>query len=273
MKNDNRIFLKDLIPFDDRGEVKIRFNTQFDGNWNPAETYTDKDEEKLLGGHYHNYSKHKSFKEGQITIGFLRLPNPDEWLLFHVGKVTKDLNVFDATGYEYEKIEKYEKYVGRLIIRFKNRCQQLIRKASTIINECEVIQILKHDYDDDIFPGYDNVRLSWEKLKRVLEKDRWQTALQNQKGVYLITDCTNNKMYVGSAYGKDMILGRWRSYVKTGHGGNIGLKKIEFDHIKKYFKYSILDIYKSTTADDVIIRRENWWKETLNTRNNGYNEN
>ena len=47
---------------------------------------------------------------------------------------------------------------------------------------------------------------------------------RTQKGVYLITDTSNGKMYVGSAYGENMILGRWKSYVKTGHGGNEGLK-------------------------------------------------
>jgi hypothetical protein len=56
--------------------------------------------------------------------------------------------------------------------------------------------------------------------------------LQNQKGVYLITDISNGKMYVGSAYGENMILGRWESYVKTYHGGNVGLKKLNDDHIK-----------------------------------------
>ena len=33
-------------------------------------------------------------------------------------------------------------------------------------------------------------------------------ALRNQKGVYLITDTSNGKMYVGSAYGDEMILNR-----------------------------------------------------------------
>lgn len=70
-----------------------------------------------------------------------------------------------------------------------------------------------------------------------------------------------------------MILGRWRAYVKTGHGGNVGLKILSFDHIKQNFKYSILGIYKSTTDDQIIIERESWWKEVLQTRKFGYNEN
>ena len=80
-------------------------------------------------------------------------------------------------------------------------------------------------------------------------------------------------MYVGSATGEDMILGRWKSYIKNGNGGNVGLKKLDFEYIKSNFTYSILDIYKSTVNDESIIARENWWKETLHTRQFGYNKN
>ena len=41
----------------------------------------------------------------------------------------------------------------------------------------------------------------------------------------------------------------------------------------KNFEYSILDIFKSTTDDQTIITRENWWKSVLKTRNFGYNKN
>ena len=80
-------------------------------------------------------------------------------------------------------------------------------------------------------------------------------------------------MYVGSAYGENMLLGRWQQYLNTGHGGNEGLKELDFDYIKKNFRYSVLDIFKSTIDDDVIISRESWWKETLLSRTFGYNKN
>ncbi len=80
-------------------------------------------------------------------------------------------------------------------------------------------------------------------------------------------------MYIGSAYGENMILGRWQSYVKTGNGGNLGLKELSFDYIKHNFKFSILDIFKSTVDDQLIIARENWWKSVLQTRKFGYNKN
>lgn len=179
----------------------------------------------------------------------------------------------NGVGYEYQTLTDYEKYIGRLIVKFKNRAQTMIRNAESVIDDCYVSQILPDTFDNDLFPGYEKINISWYEMKRVLEKDNWKTALQNQKGVYLITDNSNGKMYVGSAYGENMILGRWRAYLKTGHGGNAGLKRLSFDYIKQNFNFSILDIYKSTTDDQVILDREVWWKEVLKTRQFGYNEN
>jgi hypothetical protein len=268
------IKLNDILKLDNLKNVKVRFNLMFATNWNPIEIFKYNEIKTLLEGQYWNYNKNKSYKEGQITLGFIRIKsNENFWLLFHIGKITKDLNVFNGIGYEYETLSEYEKYFGRLIIKFKNTSQNMIRNAESVINDCEVAQILPDTFDNDIFPGYDKINISWEEMSCVIEKDTWKTALQNQKGVYLITDILNGKKYVGSAYGENMILGRWKSYVKTGNGGNVGLKILEFDYIKKNFRYSILDIYKSTTDDQIIIERENWWKEILQSRKFGYNEN
>jgi hypothetical protein len=117
------------------------------------------------------------------------------------------------------------------------------------------------------------VNVTWPELSRIISKESWKTALQNQKGVYLITDISTGKLYVGSAYGDNMILGRWQSYIKTGNGGNIELKSLNFEHIKQNFRFSILEIFKSTVNDQAIISRENWWKSVLLTRKFGYNKN
>jgi hypothetical protein len=268
----DKIKLNDILQLKNLENVKIRFNLMFGGDWNPIEVFKNKNHQQLLDGHYWNYESKKSFKEGQVTVGFIRIKG-DLWLLFHIGRITKDLNVFKGIGYEYETLTQYEKFFGRLITRYKNQSQTMIRLANSVIDECEVEQILPSIFDNDIFPGYDKVNVSWVELSRVIEKDTWKTALQSQKGVYLITDVSNGKKYVGSAYGENMILGRWQSYVKNGNGGNIGLKVLSFDYIKKNFRYSILDIYKSTIEDQVIIERESWWKEVLQSREFGYNEN
>jgi len=272
--NPNKILLNEILKLDNLDNVKIRFNLMFRDNWNPIEIFKNYDFNVLLEGQYWNYKKKKSYKAGQITLGFFRInSNDDLWLLFHAGKITKDLNILDGVGYEYEILPEYQKYFGRLIIKFKNKSQTMIRYAESVINDCEVVQILPDIFDNDIFPGYDKVNVSWEELSRLISKEIWKTALQNQKGVYLITDISNGKMYVGSAFGENMILGRWQSYIKTGNGGNVELKKLSFDYIKQNFKYSILDIFKSTVDDQLIIAKESWWKSVLQTREFGYNKN
>ena len=268
------IKLNDILNFseDELKNTKIKFNLMFGGNWNQIEIFKNNDKKTLLEGQYWNYSKNKIFKEGQNTIGFIRIKD-NLWLLFHIGKVTKDLNIFNGVGYEYEELSKYEKYFGRVIVKYKNTSQNLSRNALPLIEECEVYQVLPDIFDNDIFPGYDNIKLSWSELSRILDKESWKTALQNQKGVYLITDSSNGKMYVGSAYGENMLLGRWKNYVTNGHGGNTEFKELSFEYIKQYFTYSILEIFKSTIEDQIIINRESWWKEILQTRSFGYNKN
>lgn len=51
------------------------------------------------------------------------------------------------------------------------------------------------------------------------------------------------------------------------------IQLIEKNFKEENFSYSILDIYKSTIDDNIILKRETWWKNTLLTRKFGYNKN
>ena len=154
------------------------------------------------------------------------------------------------------------------------------RTYESMMEELEVIEILSTAYDGDEFPGYENIRLSFSQLETIIRNKRsgWLDALRNQKAVYLITDTSNGKMYVGSAtaqYG--MLLQRWTNYIDNGHGGNVELKHIVdtkgFDYIKANFQYSVLENYNARMDDNYILSREKWWKDTLCTRQFGYNKN
>lgn len=268
----DKIYLNDLFCLENLDNVRIRFIMTYPGQRNVVEQFQDYDIKGLLSHHYWNYGKHKAYKVGQDTFGFIRMNERDDtWLFFHAGTVTKDLNVYNGVGYEFDESSKFNKYYGRLIIKFHNGSQNLVRIGSNVISSCEVSRILPDIFDDDIFPGYNKVNIDWKKLKRIIAKQNWVTALENQKGVYLITDKDTGKQYVGSATGKDMILGRWMTYVKNGHGGNKNLKGLEFKYIQDNFRYSILEIFKSTTDDNTILARESWWQNTLQTRTFGYN--
>jgi len=264
------ILINDILNLKTLENTKIRFvvpNLTVD----PIELFKN-DRKELLNWLFWNYGK-KEFKVGQTAIGFVKIEK-DKWLLFDISKINNDLNIFNGVGYEYEQIKEFEKYFGRVVIEYKNKVQTLCRKADSVIRDCKVLQILEDTFDDDdIFPGYENVSKSWKELQNILNRGTWKTALENQKGIYLITDKSNGKMYVGTATGDDMIYGRWSTYIKNGHGGNAELRTLDFSHIKDNFYYSILDIYKSTTDDKIILKRESWWKKTLQSRAFGYNKN
>lgn len=266
------IKLNDILKMRDVENVKIRMLTTYASEINPLDFFRSEDNDELMNWLFWNYSNKKSYKVGEVVIGLLRLGG-DRWLLFNISKIKKDLNVYNGIGFEYEVLNEYQKYFGRVIVQYKNKAQALIRKASGMLDDCNVAQIIEDKYEDEEFPGYDKVNIKWEVMSRVLKRSSWRTALQNQKGVYLITDSFSGKMYVGSAYGKDMLLGRWEEYIKNGHGGNKDLRVLDKKYIEKNFTYSILDIFKSTIDDNVIISRESWWKEILMTRVFGYNKN
>jgi hypothetical protein len=78
-------------------------------------------------------------------------------------------------------LPEYEKYVGRLIVKFKNKAQTMIRNAESVIDDCYVSQILPDTFDNDLFPGYEKVNITWDEMNRVLEKVIGKQHLKTKK--------------------------------------------------------------------------------------------
>lgn len=214
-----------------------------------------------------------------MAICLLKL-SYDTWLLTTIKRITKDLDVNEGINYEAEELEEYRKYFGRVILKYHKTSSTQCRKYGSICDDLEVLEVLPALFDGDEFPGYDRVRLSYTQLLSIIgrQKKSWIAALENQKAVYLITDKHTGKLYVGSATSDNgMLLARWTSYANNGHGGNVELKDLVsekgFDYIKENFQYSILENYNARVDDHVILERESWWKETLQSRVFGYNSN
>lgn len=275
----NTFILNDLLRIEqkDFGNVKIRFN-QSNGVENPLDSYL-RDPEAVNTRFFLWRTKQRYFKEGQIAISLLKL-SEDKWLLTTIKRITKELDVFDGVNYEGEEIEKYKHFFGRVIVQFHKTFQSQGVMYENYYKDLVVCQVLPEIFSGNDFPGYDKVRLSYVQLEAILKcgKRDWIAALENQKAVYLITDNFNGKMYVGSATSdRGMLLQRWKSYIDNGHGGNKELINLVnekgFEYIKQNFKYSILENYNAKVDDNVILERESWWKETLQTRVFGYNSN
>lgn len=214
-----------------------------------------------------------------MAIAFLRL-TPDTWMLTTIKHIDKVLDVDDGVGYEATELEQYRKYYGRVIIKYHKTMQAQGVFYKNVKDDLVVNQILPATFEGDDFPGYDKVRLSYSQLATIINTNKrdWIAALSGQKAVYLITDMSNGKLYVGSATGKsEMLLQRWKNYMENGHGGNKELKDLVeregFDYVKKNFQYSILENFNSKADDNYIFERESWWKDTLQSRTFGYNAN
>ena len=273
------IKLNDILRLSDTqvDKAKVKFN-MYNGDEDPIDIY--KTNPDLINKQWLYWrSQNRYFDVGQIAICLVRIRN-DYWLLTTVDTVEKELNIKDGINYLGTPFEEYKSFYGRTIIKYHKTFQSNGVNLTTIINDLEVAQILPDIFDDDDFPGYDNVKLSYLQLFRILERGKkdWIAALNNQKAVYLITDTHTGKLYVGSATSdKGMLLQRWSNYVNNGHGGNKELIKIVenngFDYINKYFQYSILENYNAKVDDEIILKRESWWKDILQTRKFGYNDN
>ncbi|HQL36090.1 MAG TPA: GIY-YIG nuclease family protein [Bacillota bacterium] len=229
-------------------------------------------------GYWGWYGKNRNFSPGQWVFSFVRI-RENEWLFTSAAEV---IEVPENTWAKVKIFDKYKPYFGRLVIKLVkgNTFARYTFNLSKYIDNSNVKEILPSLYGGENFPGYDKVRVSFKQLESIIKsgKSDWIAALENQKAVYLLTDKSNGKMYVGSAtsdYG--MLLQRWRSYVTNGHGGNVELQELVknkgFDYIKANFHFSILENYNAKVDDQVVLERESWWKETLQTRIFGYNNN
>ena len=232
----------------------------------------------------YNRQKSLSFVEGVIAVGFIRI-HEDYWLLTGVVRVIKD------NGYAGPALAEYlnQKYNFRVVIKFHKYFQNGVVLAKNTIDDIEVIEIWNPDkgLDEKSFPGYKEVSIGFNELKKKLEiSDEWRTALRSRKGVYLISNKQSGKLYVGSAYGANGILGRWKTYLESGYdkneveNGKYPNKKLQelvkkegLSYIKKNFQYSILETFTDDVSDEYIISRESHWKEVLLSREFGYNAN
>ena len=204
-------------------------------------------------------------------------PKANSWLFGGIFKVKNRLK----NKYEIEEHLEHKRYVGRLILSFY-RYQGLRGRAFNLekyIDNLVVSEILPDIYEGEAFPGYDNINHDFSVLEAIIQKEKndWKTALRSIKGIYLITDKSNGKSYIGSAYGDYGIWARWQCYIGTGHGWNDKLVELitekGVDYARINFKIALLEIFSADTHDEYILSRESKWKSILMTREHGYNKN
>jgi hypothetical protein len=140
----------------------------------------------------------------------------------------------------------------------------------------EVVEILPRGYYDK-FPGFDEVLLTYDGLKEIIDNPdpnrEWHIMLSSVAGIYLIVDTETGKQYVGSASGKDGILGRWKQYALNGHGGNKLIKELLEEDPQRFkkFQYTILRTLPKALTPKEVVKVETLYKKKLGSRNFGLN--
>ena len=160
--------------------------------------------------------------------------------------------------FDLKLLDFYSEWKGKLVVDWPPPERSWWRRAHR--NRMTVHAVLEDSALDTAMQKWNELDLSWSQLS-VLPK-RWQAKLSEWRGIYYIFDSSDAKGYVGSAYGAENLLGRWRNYGASGHGGNRLLRQRDPTN----FRFTILELVSPTMPPDEVISLESNWKERLHTR-------
>lgn len=195
--------------------------------------------------------------------GFQKFPGNSE--LEQRGMSLRDADMPDCLAFALEPLDHYAEWVGRLVIAWPKPHQQWWRWPRN--SQFPIVAIETESRFVQAMPDWRELVLPWRELQNLPRS--WQATLAQWRGVYLIYDTALGAAYVGSAYGEDNILGRWRAYAETGHGGNRKLRACDPDNLR----FSILERTSPDLDAGAIIALEGTWKDRLHTREFGLNLN
>ncbi len=148
--------------------------------------------------------------------------------LTELGMTGRTPDMPDCLAFELEQLNCWHEWVGHLTIRWPLPHQSWWRWAGRGTFPVATIEaeslFVRH------MPDWRKLVLTWAELRNLPAS--WAAALSQWRGVYFIHDCVRSAGYVGSAYGADNLLGRWRNYSRSGHGGNRELRKSNPEDLK-----------------------------------------
>ena len=160
--------------------------------------------------------------------------------------------------FELEPLPFYQEWCGKLVIGFPPPERAWFRWIDR--GTFPVRAILEESAFAPRPVDWHEIDLTFAELAMLPQS--WRARLAEWRGVYLIFDESDAKMYVGSAYGQENILNRWQVYARDGHGGNRELKGRD----PKTFRFTILERVSPDLPPDEVIAKENSWKLRLHSR-------
>lgn len=283
------IKLKDFLKIPDEKRTKIKFNMNAADVTKRAWDFLLEDsEEWIIMNAWKTKQTNNNLNHADYLVALAQYyPYGPQYFIFGgLYKVEKKVpEVFNDVGYQLTLMEENSQYIKRLIIKidkpigrdvYNRRYETIQEQLNPEVYEVAPSTKLGH------FNGYQNVSLKHKELQQIIQHNEpsWREALSYVKGVYVITDLSNGQLYVGSASGNtDGLWQRWSCYAHLSDltGGNKEFNTIlenkGKDHILNHFQYSILEIFDTKTKVEVILERENYWKNVLDSKHHGMNHN
>lgn len=282
------IKFEDFFKVPDESATKVKFNMNKGDVTKPAWDLLLEDKPEWIEMNaYKTKQANNNLNKAKYLLAFAQYYpyGPNYYIFGGMYKVEIiDENIENDIGYNLTLMDDYKEYIKRLIIKLErpigwdiyNKKYESVQKSLN-----PEIYELAPSTKLGTFPGYNSVKLSHKDLQRIVNNDEpsWKNALSNVKGIYVITDKSTGKLYIGSASGNaEGIWQRWSNYadIKNLTGGNKffeELKDTDCQYIIDNFSYSILEIFDMRTKQEDILNRENFWKDVLKTREFGMNRN
>lgn len=205
------ILLRDVWPISVPEVYKLHF-ARWNGENQPLEVWV-RDSQEWQGWQEYR-PKRDDFNRPFIFSLIQFYHEPDTWLFGGVFRVLQR----HADRYEVELTNEHAGFLGRLKLRSFYRERATRVKFENHYSDLEVQEILREPFSGRLFPGFENIDLSFEGLEALVRHSRpdWKAALASVKGVHLISDTATGKRYVGSAYGGQGIWSRWSTMLPQG---------------------------------------------------------
>lgn len=273
-------FFKEVIL---KGKVKVKFNMITRDKDLPDFDF-DFDSDRWMNMNcLKSKQANNNYSDAEYVLSFAQYyPYGSDYYIFGGLYEIEEIKpeVYDQVGYKLTLQNEFKEYIKRLIVRLDRPIGRDLYNIP--------FENVQRDFNPELyeimppttlsnFNGYNNVHLLHKDLQIIVkyEAPEWKNALETVKGIYVITDISNGKIYIGSATGENSIWQRWSSYAIGLNGGNKYFKNLvvnkSVDYIRNNFTYSILEIFDMTTKDKYIKEREEYWMKVFQTQKFGMN--
>lgn len=164
--------------------------------------------------------------------------------------------------FEMRLMDVFSGLNGRMVVETPPG-RAYVRRADNL--DLEIFEIRSDAQFEPSCPNWRDFVVTGQEVRNLPQS--WQTRLREWRGIYLIVDQSDGARYVGSAYGSDNIMGRWRNHV----AGDFGVTKELRKRNPAQFRFSILERVSPDATLEDVISLERSWMNRMDTINWGLN--